>query len=233
MTTKDWCSICITVDAAPIHLSISPSTLCLLVNKTSSLTWSEHSILFRLRTVVSGLEVPILIPAASHSSKLLQCKLKVTTKLPKYAQASQRLRCSYTPSKDIVPIYSYGRTNTQIAPLNWKTEKLWLRESPSFLVNNTMAAQNQTVSKNTNIIHCQQSHLKGEYFYYISLSRDSVHLTWGMLIPFLICSCSQRLTSSSCPVSSASSSLPSIPVHIWKTHPFLIKLKKNPKSDSE
>ena len=36
-------------------------------------------------------------------------------------------------------------------------------------------------------------------------------LTWGMLIPFRICSCSQRLTSSSWPVSSASSSLPSIP----------------------
>lgn len=35
-----------------------------------------------------------------------------------------------------------------------------------------------------------------------------------MLIPFRICSCSQRLNSSSCPASRASSSLPSIPAHV-------------------
>ena len=60
----------------------------------------------------------------------------------------------------------------------------------------------------------QLSDIKRGHFKALSDFRQP---TWGMLIPFLICSCSQRLNSSSWPVSSASSSLPSIPVHLMKT----------------
>uniref|UniRef100_A0A8C4X7D6 HTH CENPB-type domain-containing protein n=1 Tax=Erpetoichthys calabaricus TaxID=27687 RepID=A0A8C4X7D6_ERPCA len=77
---QDRCSARITADAAPIRLSISRSILPSLVNKTprylNSSTWGRislptlrgHSTLFRLRTIVSDLEVLILIPAASHSA---------------------------------------------------------------------------------------------------------------------------------------------------------------------
>lgn len=67
-------------------------------------------------------------------------------------------------------------------------------------------------------------------FTFAFLKFNSLVLTWGILIPFLICSCSHRLSSSSCsPVTKASSSLPSIPVARSSKEEWIIREKQGGK----